>query len=56
MESNPLLPLPEGMQIDQIQTSENEVRITVIAAKSERESKIISGFWDDVEELKCFHR
>jgi len=31
MESNPLLPLPEGMQIDQIQASENEVSITVIA-------------------------
>ena len=31
MESNPLLPLPERMQIDQIQTSENEVSITVIA-------------------------
>lgn len=31
MESNPLLPLPEGMHIDQIQASENEVSITVIA-------------------------
>jgi transposase len=31
MESNPLLPLPEGMQIDQIQISKNEVNITVIA-------------------------
>ncbi len=31
MESNPLLPLPEGMQIDQIQASENEVSITIIA-------------------------
>jgi transposase len=31
MEGNPLLPLPEGMQIDQIQASENEVSITVIA-------------------------
>jgi transposase len=31
MESNPLFPLPEGMQIDQIQASENEVSITVIA-------------------------
>jgi hypothetical protein len=31
MEENPLLPLPEGMQIDQIQVSENEVSITVIA-------------------------
>jgi transposase len=31
MESNPLLPLPEGMQIDQIQASQNEVSITVIA-------------------------
>jgi hypothetical protein len=31
MESNPLLPLPEGMQIDQIQASENEVSIMVIA-------------------------
>jgi transposase len=31
MESNPLLPLPEGMQIEQIQVSQNEVNITVIA-------------------------
>jgi hypothetical protein len=31
MESHPLLPLPEGMQIDQIQASQNEVSITVIA-------------------------
>src|SRR5260370_3976225 len=31
MESNPLLALPEGMQIDQIQASQNEVSITVIA-------------------------
>src|SRR6266566_361503 len=31
MESNPLLPLPQGMQIEQIQASENEVSITVIA-------------------------
>jgi transposase len=31
MESNPLFPLPEGMQIDQIQANQNEVRITVIA-------------------------
>jgi transposase len=31
MESNPLLPLPQGMQIEQIQASQNEVRITVIA-------------------------
>ncbi len=31
MENNPLLPLPEGMLIDQIQVSKNEVRITVIA-------------------------
>jgi len=31
MESNPLLPLPEGVQIDQIQVSKNEVNITVIA-------------------------
>jgi transposase len=31
MESNALLPLPQGMQIDQIQASENEVSITVIA-------------------------
>ncbi len=31
MEENPLLPLPEGMKIDQIQASENEVSITVIA-------------------------
>ncbi len=31
MESNPLLPLPQGMQIDQIQASQNEVSITVIA-------------------------
>jgi transposase len=31
MEGNPLLPLPEGMQIDQIQASQNEVSITVIA-------------------------
>ena len=31
MESNPLLPLPEGMLIDQIQVSENEVSITVMA-------------------------
>ena len=31
MEGNPLLPLPEGMQIDQIQASKNEVSITVIA-------------------------
>jgi transposase len=31
MESNPLLPLPQGMQIEHIQTSENEVQITVIA-------------------------
>lgn len=27
MESNPLLPLPQGMQIDQIQASQNEVSI-----------------------------
>jgi transposase len=31
MEGNPLLPLPEGMQIDQIQASQNEVSITVTA-------------------------
>ena len=31
MEENPLLSLPEGMQIDQIQSSENEVRITARA-------------------------
>ncbi|GHO80264.1 transposase [Ktedonobacter sp. SOSP1-85] len=31
MEENPLLPLPEGIQIDRIQASENEVRITAIA-------------------------
>ena len=31
MESNPLLPLPQGMQIEHIQTSENEVQITVVA-------------------------
>jgi len=31
MEGNPLLPLPEGMQIDQIQASQNELSITVIA-------------------------
>lgn len=31
MESNPLLPLPEGMLIDQIQVSENEASITVMA-------------------------
>lgn len=31
MESNPLLPLPQGMHIEHIQTSENEVNITVIA-------------------------
>src|SRR5437588_7618865 len=31
MECNPLLPLPQGMQIDQIQASQNEVSITVIA-------------------------
>ncbi|GHO63934.1 transposase [Ktedonobacter sp. SOSP1-52] len=31
MESNPLLPLPQGMHIEHIQTSENEVQITVIA-------------------------
>jgi len=31
MESHPLLPLPQGMQIDQIQASQNEVSITVIA-------------------------
>lgn len=31
MEENPLLSLPEGMQIDQIQASENEMSITVIA-------------------------
>jgi transposase len=31
MENNPLLPLPEGMQIDQIQASGNQVSITVVA-------------------------
>jgi hypothetical protein len=31
VEENPLLPLPKGMQIDQIHVSENEVSITVIA-------------------------
>lgn len=31
MEGNPLFPLPEGMQIDQIQASRNEVSITVLA-------------------------
>jgi transposase len=31
MEGNPLLPLPEGMQIEQMQASENEVRVVVIA-------------------------
>src|SRR5437763_4586773 len=31
MEGNPLLPLPQGMQIDQIQANQNEVSITVIA-------------------------
>lgn len=34
MESHLLLPLPEGMQIDQIQASENEVSTTVIATHS----------------------
>lgn len=31
VEENPLLPLPQGMQIDQLQEVENEVSITVIA-------------------------
>src|SRR5712691_796629 len=31
MEGNPLLPLPEGMQIDQMQASDKGVNITVIA-------------------------
>ena len=31
MESNPLFPLPEGMQIDQIQATQNEVSITILA-------------------------
>jgi transposase len=31
MEGNPLLPLPEGMQIDQMQASDTGVNITVIA-------------------------
>jgi transposase len=31
MESNPLFPAPEGMQIGQIQTNQNEVSIMVIA-------------------------
>ncbi len=31
MEGNSLLPLSEGMQIEQMQTSENEVRVVVIA-------------------------
>jgi transposase len=31
MERNPLLPLPEGMQIEQMQEAENEVKVVVIA-------------------------
>ena len=31
MEGNPLLPLPKGMRIEQMQASENEVKVVVIA-------------------------
>lgn len=31
MEGNPLLPLPEGMQIEQMQASEHEVKVVVVA-------------------------
>jgi hypothetical protein len=41
MESHPLLPLPEGMQIDQILASENEVSITVNVIALWRQINII---------------
>lgn len=61
MESNPLLPLPEGMYIDQIQASENEVSITVIATHptcccplcSERSCSIHSQYRRSVRDVPC---
>ncbi len=61
MESNPLLPLPVGMQIDQIQASENEVSITVIATHptsccplcSHPSSSIHSRYRRTVRDVPC---
>src|SRR5260370_32897599 len=61
MESNPLLPLPEGMSIDEIQASESEVSITVISTRapccgplcSEVASSIHSQYRRSVRDVPC---
>jgi len=61
MESNPLLPLPEGMSIDQIQASESEVSITVMSTRptcccplcSELSCSIHSQYRRRVRDVPC---